>query len=129
MAKIILLDDQQYALRFFQYELQTAGHQVLTVSTAAELIAKIAAYKPQVVILEIKRDSGDGSSLINQIKKRNGSISVIAWTHPDSGRSERLLPAAHYVTKSFDTTELKEKINQVERFGMTQTCLDAGEST
>ena len=111
MEKILLVDDQTCIQQFYQEELTGDGYDVTVASDGYEAIAKIESIKPDVVILDLFLEGPKGWDVLDNIKRQDARLPVIIITAYDSYRNDpRLKKADGYVIKSFNLTELKQKI-------------------
>lgn len=111
MAKILVVDDEEYVRRFYAEELSEEGHVVNTVSNGYELLRKIHNFHPDVVVLDIMLVDYDGLELLQEIRNRYYDLPVILCSAYDSYKyDKRSIAADYYVIKSFDLSELKRKI-------------------
>ena len=109
--KIMIVDDEKYIRQLYAEELDEEGYQVITVSTGFRLIEKIESEHPDLVILDIRLRDYDGLDLLKDIKKRFDSLPVGFCTAYDTFRGDiKSADAEFYVIRSFDLTELKNKI-------------------
>lgn len=114
MAKILLVDDQTCIQHFYREELTGYGYDVTVASDGYEAIAKIETFKPDVVILDLFLEGPKGWDVLDIIKNREARLPVIIITAYDSYRNDpRLKKADGYVIKSFNLTELKQKISEL----------------
>jgi two-component SAPR family response regulator len=66
------------------------------------------------MVLDIRIDDCDGLELLKDMKEIHPNLPIILYTAYDSYREhERSVAADHYVVKSFNLSELKEKLSQV----------------
>jgi DNA-binding response OmpR family regulator len=114
MEKILLVDDQTCIQQFYREELTGDGYDVTVASDGYEAIAKLEACKPDVVVLDLFLEGPKGWDVLDIIKKREACLPVIIITAYDSYRNDpRLKKADGYVIKSFNLTELKQKISEL----------------
>ena len=66
--RVVAVDDEEDALTLLRAVLETAGAEVTTVSSSADVLDKIAAVRPQVVILDLGMPDMDGFQLIERIR-------------------------------------------------------------
>jgi DNA-binding response OmpR family regulator len=117
MAKILLVDDQTCIQHFYQEELTACGYNVTVASDGYEAIAKMEAFKPDVVVLDLFLEGPKGWEVLDIIKNRDVCLPVIIITAYDSYRDDpRLKKADGYVIKSFNLTELKQKISEIFKY-------------
>jgi two-component system response regulator (stage 0 sporulation protein F) len=111
MATILLVDDEQNVLEYFAEELTEEGHQIFALDSGEQLIERIASYRPDVVVLDIKFPNCDGLDLLQEIRNQFYDLPVILCSAYDTFREDpRSMAADHYVVKSYNLSELKTKI-------------------
>ena len=111
--KIMIVDDEKYIRQLYAEELDEEGYQVITVSTGFRLIEKIESEDPDLVILDIRLRDYDGLDLLRDIKKKFSNLPVGLCTAYDTFRGDiKSTDAEFYVIRSFDLTELKNRIAQ-----------------
>jgi two-component system response regulator (stage 0 sporulation protein F) len=113
MAKILVVDDEEYIRHFYTVELSEEGHQVSTVASGHDLLRRIDLLRPDVVVLDIKLVDYDGLELLQQIRNRYHDLPVILCTAYDTYRCDQeAIAADYYVVKAFDLSELKMAIRK-----------------
>ena len=113
MAKIFLVDDEEHICKYYTEELSEEGHEVSTSLSGHNLLEKIALFKPEVVILDIKLVDYDGLELLQEIRNRHHDLPVILCTAYDTYKYDpKSIAADYYVIKSFDLSELKMAIQR-----------------
>ncbi|MBW1771354.1 MAG: response regulator [Deltaproteobacteria bacterium] len=111
MAKILIVDDEEH-IRFLYYEeLTEAGYEVITADSGYQLIEKIEDEKPDLIVLDIKMVDYNGLDLLQDIRNKFYNMPVVLCTAYDTFKEDmKSIAADFYVIKSFDLTELKNKI-------------------
>jgi len=95
-------------------ELAGEGHEVIITGKASEVMEKIAASKPDVVVLDIMLCNINGLDLLWDIRRGYGRLPVIVNTGcPGECFPNRSLDADEYVFKSADVRELKQSIKTI----------------
>ncbi len=113
MAKILLVDDEQYIRRLYTEELSEEGHTVFTVASGHNLLKRIDSLQPEAVVLDIKLVDYDGLELLQDIRNQHYDLPVILCTAYDTYKEDpKSIAADHYVVKSFDLSELKMAIHR-----------------
>jgi len=111
MPKILVVDDQEHVRLLYSEELNQAGYEVVTAEGGHKLLEKIEDEKPDLVILDIEMVDYNGLDLLNEIRNHFYDLPVILSTVYDIFKQDmKSIEADFYVVKSFDLTELKEKI-------------------
>jgi DNA-binding response OmpR family regulator len=113
MARILLVDDEEYVRQLSTDELTEEGHEVLTSASEHALLRRIAFLQPQVVILDIKLVDYDGLELLQEIRGTYHNLPVILCSAYDTYKyDQKAFAADYYVVKSFDLTELKVAVRK-----------------
>jgi DNA-binding response OmpR family regulator len=111
VPKILIVDDEEHIRLLYSEELNDAGYEVVTAEGGYKLLETIEEGKPDLVILDIKMVDYDGLAILRDIKNRFYDLPVILSTAYDSFKEDvKSIEADFYVVKSFDLTELKNKI-------------------
>ena len=113
MARILLVDDEEYIRRLYAEELSEQGHEVFTVASGHNLLKRIDTLQPEAVVLDIRLVDYDGLELLQQIRNQNYDLPVILCTAYDTYKyDQKSIAADYYVVKSFDLSELKLAIER-----------------
>jgi DNA-binding NarL/FixJ family response regulator len=98
-------------------------------ATEAEAASLVETAHPDVVVVDIQLESGNGLELVKRIKARNEPISVLVWSmHPDNVYAQRALSAGAlgYINKRQATSRIIEAIRRV-REGRVYLCEETAE--
>ena len=113
MARILLVDDEEYIRHYYSKELSEDGHEIFTVASGHNLLKRIDFLEPEVVILDIRLVDYDGLELLQEIRERYYDLPVILCTAYDTFKYDQKAAAADsYIIKSFDLSELKLAIQR-----------------
>jgi DNA-binding response OmpR family regulator len=111
MVKILIVDDEEHIRFLYSEELTEAGYEVLTAENGYQLLERIEAEKPDLVVLDIKMVDYNGLDLLQDIRNKFYKLPVIICTAYDTFKDDmKSITADYYVIKSFDLAELKAKI-------------------
>jgi DNA-binding response OmpR family regulator len=111
MPKILVVDDEEHVRLLYSVELKEAGYEVITAESGYKILEKIDEEKPDLVILDIQMFDYNGLDILQDIRNHFYDLPVILATAYDSFKEEtKSIAADFYVVKSYDLTELKEKI-------------------
>jgi DNA-binding response OmpR family regulator len=111
MPKILVVDDEEHVRLLYSVELKEAGYEVITAENGYKILEKIDEEKPDLVILDIQMFDYNGLDILQDIRNRFYELPVILATAYDSFKEEtKAIAADFYVVKSYDLTELKNKI-------------------
>lgn len=112
MAKILIVDDEEHIRFLYSEELTEAGYEVITAEDGNMLIERIEKEKPDLIVLDIKMVDYNGLDLLQDIRNKFYNLPVILCTAYDTFKEDmKSIAADFYVIKSFDLTELKNKIS------------------
>jgi DNA-binding response OmpR family regulator len=118
MAKILVVDDEEHIRFLYSEELTEAGYEVITADSGYRLLEKIEEEKPDLVVLDIKMIDYNGLDLLQDIRNKFYDMPVILCTAYDTFKEDmKSIAADFYVIKSFDLTELKNKITMALEAG------------
>jgi len=113
MARILLVDDEEYIRLLYTEELSEDGHEISSVGSGHNLLRRIDFLQPEVVILDIRLVDYDGLELLQEIRKRYYDLPIILCTAYDTFQyDEKAAAADSYIIKSFDLSELKMAIHR-----------------
>jgi DNA-binding NtrC family response regulator len=117
MSKTVMIVDDEESIRSLcALELAEEGYNVITTGVCQEVPELIASAQPSAIVLDIRIDDCDGLELLKEIKEIHPDLPIILYTAYDSYREDdKSVAADHYVVKSFNLSELKEKLAQVIR--------------
>ena len=121
MAKILIVDDEEHIRYLYSEELSDAGYEVITAESGHQLLEKIEAEKPDLVVLDIKMVDYNGLDLLQDIRNRFYDMPVVLCTAYDTFKEDmKSIAADFYVIKSFDLSELKSKIATALESGVSE---------
>jgi DNA-binding response OmpR family regulator len=113
-TKILVVDDEAHIRMLYAEELAEEGYEVVTAENGQGLLELIEQEKPQVVVLDIKMVDYNGLDLLQDIRNKHYDLPVILCSAYDTFKDDmKSIAADHYVVKSFDLSELKQKIGEV----------------
>ena len=113
MARILVVDDEDHIRLLYSEELAEEGYQVITADSGYQLLERITAEKPDLIVLDIKMVDYNGLDLLQDIRNKHYDLPVILCSAYDTFKEDMKSMAANdYVIKSFDLTELKGKIKK-----------------
>lgn len=115
MPLILIVDDEDVILELVSFNLQKEGFDVVTASDGQEALAKVAASRPDLVVLDWMLPGIDGLEVCRHIRKNpeTADIPVIMLTARGEEVDKILgleLGANDYVTKPFSPRELAARI-------------------
>lgn len=106
--RVLVVDDETHIVELASLYLVREGFQVEGVGDGAEVLAKFAAMKPDLVVLDIMLPGVDGLSICREIRKQS-QVPIIMLTARDDVTDKVVgleLGADDYLTKPFHPQEL-----------------------
>lgn len=114
MPKILVVEDDESLLLFYEMDLEQAGYQVVTAGNAVEGLEAFATESPDLVVLDIRMPGMDGLDAMARMLDQKPWIPIVLNSAYSSYKDSFLSWGADaYVIKSSDTRELRAKIRQV----------------
>jgi DNA-binding response OmpR family regulator len=111
MARILIVDDEEHIRFLYSEELSEIGYEVITADSGFKLLERIEQEKPDLVVLDIKMVDYNGLDLLQDIRNKYYNLPVVLCTAYDTFKEDmKSIAADYYVIKSFDLTELKNRI-------------------
>jgi CheY-like chemotaxis protein len=116
MARILYIEDNDDNVYVVQQRLGRAGHTILVARDGAQGIARAAAEKPDLVLMDLSMPGLDGWEATRRLKAapETRAIPVLALSsHAMAGDREKALAAGcdDYDTKPIDIARLRGKID------------------
>lgn len=117
-ANILVVDDEPAMRQLLSRLLTGEGHEVVTVDNASSALDELESKRYDLILLDIKMPGMSGIDFYEYIQKKDYSLAkrIIFITDSVIGtKVEDFLTRnkAHYVTKTFDTEQLKRDINHI----------------
>jgi DNA-binding response OmpR family regulator len=111
MPKILVVDDEKSIRALCAEELSEEGYEVITTGDGKEVMKLVSTERPDAVVLDIRMEDCDGLDLLQELRNAYPDLPIILNTAYDSYREDvKSVAADYYVVKSYDLTELKEKL-------------------
>jgi DNA-binding response OmpR family regulator len=112
--KILVVDDEAHIRLLYSEELSEEGYTVITAENGADLLGRIDREKPDLIVLDIKMVDYNGLDLLQDIRNKYYDLPVILCSAYDTFKDDmKSIAADHYVVKSFELDELKQKISEI----------------
>ena len=112
--KILAVDDEEDIRFILKEELTDEGYDVYTLRDPTQALDKIEEIKPDLVLVDIKMPQMSGIELLGKIRDKYYDLPVILLTAYSSFKRDIASAASdHYVVKSGDLTELKNRIERI----------------
>ncbi len=118
MAKVMVVDDSYSEIQMMESLLKGAGFQVVTLSDPAQAEARVAAEKPDVLLLDVVMPKRNGYEVLRALRRQDDTkgVPVVMVTSKDqeSDRAWGLRQgASEYVTKPFTGDQLLGAVRKV----------------
>ena len=119
---VLIVDDEPAIRRLLRTNLSVQGYRTLEAATAAAALARIAADRPDVIILDLGLPDRDGLEVIRAVRA-DSAVPIVVLTSREAERAkvEALdLGADDYVTKPFGMDELMARLRTALRHRLAQ---------
>jgi two-component system OmpR family response regulator len=117
-TKVLVVDDQHNIVDMVATVLRFHGFGVSTASTAGEALAKAAAERPDLVVLDVLLPDGDGFAVCRALRADGHQVGVVFLTARDAPGDKvagLTFGGDDYVTKPFSVDELVARVRAVLR--------------
>ena len=120
--RVLLIDDEQFYFKLIRKTLSEADYQLEYAKSGSEGLAKIPAFEPEMLIVDLKLPEMDGFEILERLRRdpKYGHMPVIVITAKDE-LSEKLkafeLGADDYLVKPFQPEELVARMGILARRG------------
>lgn len=119
-ARVLIVDDEADLLHVLSLRLNVSGYEVETAQSGNEALAKLPAFRPQVVITDLRMEGMDGLALFDSISRTYAGLPVIILTAhgniPDAVSATRR-GVFSFLTKPFNHRELQAQIDSAIQLG------------
>ena len=117
MARVLVVEDDQFVRSALIRHLSEAGHTVRSVGTALEALREVAQVGFDVVILDLGLPDLDGSEALKMLRGLSDVPVVVATARDDESEIVRLLNAGadDYLVKPFSAEHLSARLAAVLR--------------
>jgi len=115
-GKVFLLDDEELIVSMLSKLLRKEGYNVQSETTTHNIVNKIRSWSPDVLLLDIKLPDQSGIEILQELKEKGINTQVVMLTADDAIETAikaMKLGAADYITKPFNSDELKIVINNI----------------
>lgn len=119
-GRIYLVDDDELIIAMLSRMLKNSGYDVRTATDATNIVGKIRAWLPHIVLLDIRIGDQNGIDLLPELAKLESPTQVIMLTADDTAETAvkaMKLGAADYLTKPFNIDEVKIVLQKIMEQG------------
>ena len=118
VGSIIVVDDDQMALKNLRRVLEKAGHRVSTFKNPLRAMKRLEKEACDLIISDVKMPHMDGISFLNQVKRLLPDIEVIlitGYASLDGAVDATKQGAFHYLSKPFTPDQIRIQVSQALR--------------
>jgi CheY-like chemotaxis protein len=114
--RILLVDDDDLSRATIHQMLERAGHAVVSTASGGDAIGLFKTNPPEMVITDLIMPDTDGLELIQELRKLDGTVRIIAISGGGRVNANEYLTvarkfgAAGILAKPFSNQELKDAI-------------------
>lgn len=114
---VLVIEDEEAICNFITAILNSNGYQILKTNTGKEGLSMVAAYSPDVILLDMGLPDIDGVEILKSIREWSKTpIVVVSARGHEREKVEALdLGADDYIVKPFGTSELLARIRTALR--------------
>ena len=116
--RVLVVDDEPNILDVLTMALRYQGFEVETADTGEKALTAAAAFKPQLMVLDVMLPDMEGFEIARRLRDRRMEIPIIFLTARDSTEDKvrgLTLGGDDYVTKPFSLEEMVARIRTVLR--------------
>ena len=116
-TRAVLVVDDEPTMRFcLERLLRAEGFQVMTAADRGEALVRLAERRPDVVLLDVVLDDGEGYGFVGTLRERCGRpdlpiMMMSARTRPDERQRGEAVGADGYLRKPFDIATLTRALD------------------
>jgi len=122
--KVLIVDDEPSSLELLEVYLAERGYDVSCAVDGGECVRKLASFKPQVLVLDIRLPDADGLDILKRLKEeKNAPHIIIITAFHDMGTTIKAmkLGAFEYIPKPIDVDDLEAAIKRAVDLSRTRT--------
>ncbi len=126
-TRVYLVDDDELIVSMLARVLKQEGYDVRSATSPVDIAAKIKAWSPAVVLLDIRLPEKSGIEILKEIMTQNLPTQVVMLTADDTAETAvkaMKLGAADYLTKPFNVDEVKIVLKNIVEKGMLKQEVD-----
>jgi len=116
--RVLVVDDESNITELVAMALRYEGFTVNTAATGRDALAKVASFKPALVVLDVMLPDIDGHEVLRRLGNNGKRVPVIFLTARDATEDKvhgLTLGGDDYVTKPFSVEELVARVRAVLR--------------
>lgn len=113
--KILIIDDDESILDAVSLVLEEEGYIVDVMLKGDEAFDKIAAFKPDAILLDVLMSGKDGRDICRKLKKDEATKNIpviMISAHPSAKEGAIAVGADAFLPKPFDTQDLLDMVKK-----------------
>jgi len=119
-AKILVIDDEPDVVQLIEYNLKSAGYDVVSAADGREALEKARTLQPDLIILDLMLPEVEGLDVCKVLRRDPGTAGIpIVMLTAKASETDRVLGfelgADDYVTKPFSPRELVLRVKRLLR--------------
>lgn len=115
MSRIVLIEDDEGIAEILRFNLEAAGHQVLTAGDGVSGLRLATTGTPDVVLLDLMLPGMDGIEVCRRLRRSSATPVIVlsAYEGSEADPVVRRLGIDDYVQKPFSVGDLLARIDSV----------------
>ena len=116
--RVLVVDDEPNIVDVVAMALRYQGFEVASAGTGAEALAQVAAFRPQLVVLDVMLPDMEGFEVARRLGGERGPVPILFLTARDATDDKvrgLTVGGDDYVTKPFSLEELVARIRTILR--------------
>ena len=129
-GRLLVVDDEPNIADLLSTALRFVGFDVDTAASGREAVAKVAAGKPDLILLDVMLPDFDGFEVVRRLRLEAGHVPVIFLTARDSTADAvrgLTIGGDDYITKPFSLEEVIARVRAVMRRASTHQPPDSNQ--
>jgi two-component system response regulator GlrR len=127
-GRVLLVDDDPGLLRLLSIRLNAEGYEIVAVESAAEALAALPRFRPDLVITDLRMENMDGIGLLKELQRQRPGLCVLLLTAhgtiPDAVEATQN-GAFGCLTKPIDKDQLLDYVQRAMKVsGLPETVED-----
>jgi two-component system response regulator GlrR len=127
-GRVLLVDDDPGLLRLLSIRLNAEGYEIVAVESAAEALAALPRFRPDLVITDLRMENMDGIGLLKELQRQRPGLCVLLLTAhgtiPDAVEATQN-GAFGFLTKPIDKDQLLDYVQRAMKVsGLPETVED-----
>ena len=111
MKKILIIDDDKDILEAVSLILENAGFGVATHNTGLDVPAKVLAYNPHAILLDVALPGKPGTEVYKELSQTFDTPIIFFSANADKGKVLEECNAYNFLAKPFDIHDLVQMIS------------------